>query len=239
MFLISGATEKRQDLGVARIECPSCRAPRPHRVVRHYRLRRLYFFPLYVESACRVSECGACGATLESEMSISDSSSRPIPFLHRFGCFVPLAGLGMLFLLMAYAFRSASPGSAVFALACGILLPAGAGLFLRAHYRRRPAGRPRGTARPRNAPGMDRPWSWRGVAGFVGIGVLLVGGLWWIVTDRREPLPLWIAIGGASKDGEIRGVIWSPTAGWTRDAGMEEWLDMVSPPFHSRQRATE
>jgi hypothetical protein len=89
MIFISGSSPKQQSLGQRNEPCPACRQMTLHSLKRFYRVRHIFWFPLFSTGTTYAKVCERC--QLASPMAPPDPGTVPSkPFLHRLGFLLPV-----------------------------------------------------------------------------------------------------------------------------------------------------
>jgi hypothetical protein len=89
MIIISGSSPKMQVLGYPTAPCAACKQETLHRFQRHYRVKHLFWFPLFSMGTNYAKVCERC--QLYTPTGAPAGAVPPAPFLHRLGFVFPLA----------------------------------------------------------------------------------------------------------------------------------------------------
>ncbi|HMF43382.1 MAG TPA: hypothetical protein VKQ32_22070 [Polyangia bacterium] len=110
MIIISGSSPKAQVLGYPTVPCPICRQATLHRFERRYRIKHLFWFPLFSTGTSYAKVCEMC--QVSTPTGPPTGPVPPAPFLHRLGFIFPLAVVLFPLVMLPFALVAAVHGVA-------------------------------------------------------------------------------------------------------------------------------
>ena len=102
MLIITGSSPKQQLLGQRNAPCAACRQETPHRFLRNYSVKHLFWFPLFSMHTAHGKICERCNLFTPTDTP-PPGTAPPKPLLHRMGFIFPLGVVMFPFLLLPFA----------------------------------------------------------------------------------------------------------------------------------------